>query len=172
MYKRMSSSSTVYEDLAGNVSVQVFIWNTSSSFWRLTSKYIFAQALPIQIVVVYLSVKSLSMRHMACLSTVLCHFRKLSPSLNKQYMISNEPTMQYRSKKNLFLSSVPFNLGLKKHSWNFLEAEHGQGAADGVCATLNRRADGLVAKGTDIRMDVCSMTSLRKRSLPGSSLLL
>lgn len=35
-------------------------------------------------------------------------------------------------------------------TWNFTEAGHGKGAADGVGATVRRVADAAVAKGKDI----------------------
>lgn len=61
------------------------------------------------------------------LSPVVSHFKVLIPSLNTLHMISDGPTTQYCSKKNYFcLSSVPFQLGFKKVTWNFLEAGHGK----------------------------------------------
>ncbi|KAJ3605026.1 hypothetical protein NHX12_027077 [Muraenolepis orangiensis] len=67
-------------------------------------------------------------------------------------MVSDGPTTQYRSKKNLFfLSTEPFKMGFVRVTWNFLEAGHGKGPADGVGAAVKRTADALVAKGMDIQ---------------------
>ena len=35
-------------------------------------------------------------------------------------------------------------------TWNFLEAGHGKGPADGVGAAVKRRADDIIAQGKDI----------------------
>ena len=108
---------------------------------------------------------SASMRHDASaiwthLSPVLSHFRELIPSLNTLHMISDGPTTQYRSKKNFFcLSSVPFKLGFKKVTWNFLEAGHGKGAADGVGAALKRGPMVLLQVEQTFQMGGCSLRS-------------
>lgn len=41
-------------------------------------------------------------------------------------------------------------MGFRSITWNFLEAGHGKGPADGVGAAVKRNADSLVAKGIDI----------------------
>ena len=51
-----------------------------------------------------------------------------------------------KAKKNFFLlTTIPFNFGFERLTWNFLEAGHGKGPADGVGAAVKRRADALVA---------------------------
>ena len=56
-----------------------------------------------------------------------------------------------KAKKNFFLlTTIPFNFGFERLTWNFLEAGHGKGPADGVGAAVKRRADALVAQGTDL----------------------
>lgn len=41
-------------------------------------------------------------------------------------------------------------MGWKKLSWNFLEAGHGKGPADGIGAAVKRRADDIIARGKDL----------------------
>ncbi|WAR24778.1 hypothetical protein MAR_038447 [Mya arenaria] len=52
------------------------------------------------------------------------------------------PTTQYRNKLNFYLCSTKvFDYGCTLSTWNFLEAAHGKGAADGVGAAVKRAAD-------------------------------
>jgi len=48
------------------------------------------------------------------------------------------------------LSSKLFSYGFESATWNFFEAAHGKGAADGVGAVIKRTADRLVNQGTDL----------------------
>ncbi|CAM4571943.1 unnamed protein product [Leuciscus chuanchicus] len=41
-------------------------------------------------------------------------------------------------------------MGWKKLTWNFLEAGHGKGPADGIGAAVKRRADDIIARGKDL----------------------
>ena len=41
-------------------------------------------------------------------------------------------------------------MGWKKVTWNYTEAGHGKGPADGIGAAVKRRADAIVAKGKDL----------------------
>lgn len=87
----------------------------------------------------------------AHLRPVLHHLKENNPSIKVLHLVSDGPTTQYRSKKNFFfLSTEPFKMGFKRVTWNFLEAGHGKGPADGVGAAVKRMADALVAKGVDI----------------------
>ena len=45
---------------------------------------------------------------------------------------------------------LPFEKGFTSVTWNFFEAGHGKGAADGIGGVLKRTADKLVAQGIDI----------------------
>lgn len=82
---------------------------------------------------------------------VLHFLRESYPMVQKLYFISDGPTMQYQSKKNFFLMSrIPFQMGFTAVNWNFLEAGHGKGPADGIETTTKRTADLQVARGTDI----------------------
>ncbi|XP_052772638.1 uncharacterized protein LOC128211672 [Mya arenaria] len=44
-----------------------------------------------------------------------------------------------------------FDLGYKYGTWNYLEAGHGKGAADGIGATVKRTADSFVLTGHDVK---------------------
>lgn len=43
-----------------------------------------------------------------------------------------------------------FRSGFSRVTWNFLEAGHGKGPADGVGAAIKRNADAIVARGIDV----------------------
>lgn len=88
----------------------------------------------------------------AHLRPVLHHLQEKYPATSVLHMVSDGPTTQYRSQKNFFLlSTEPFKMEFKMITWNFLEAGHGKGPADGVGAAVKRNADALVAKGIDIQ---------------------
>ena len=87
----------------------------------------------------------------AYLKPVLDHLRSSYPSVKTVHMFSDGPTTQYRQKKtSFFFSTRLFELGFTAGSWNFFEASHGKGAADGVDAVLKRTADRLVRQGVDL----------------------
>ncbi|KAK6307715.1 hypothetical protein J4Q44_G00209860, partial [Coregonus suidteri] len=67
------------------------------------------------------------------------------------HFVSDGPATQYRSKNNLYrLSTLPFEIGFQRVTWNYLETGHGKGPADWVGAAVKRRADGIVAQGEDL----------------------
>jgi len=68
------------------------------------------------------------------------------------HFISDGPTTQYRNKHNFYLlSRKVFHYGFTSATWNFLEAGHGKGAADGIGAVIKRTADAIVSvRGNDI----------------------
>ena len=67
------------------------------------------------------------------------------------HILSDGPTTQYRNRTNFALTQMlPFRVGYKTVIWNFLEAAHGKGAADGIGAVVKRTADRLVSQGTSI----------------------
>jgi len=73
------------------------------------------------------------------------------PQVDTLHVQSDGPTTQYRNRLNFFLTSVvPFHLGFKKVWWNFSEAAHGKGPADGVGAGIKRLADNSVLAGHHI----------------------
>lgn len=85
------------------------------------------------------------------------------------HFITDGPTTQYRNKKNFYLAStIPSRFGISWVSWNFLEAGHGKGAADGIGGAVKRSADRLVAEGKDIP----DADALFETLLPSSTILL
>lgn len=75
------------------------------------------------------------------------------PNLDTIHIVSDGPSTQYRNKINFYLFStvLPEEYPSIKHAqWNFSGASHGKSAADGIGAAIKRRADNLVANGTDI----------------------
>ncbi|XP_035280490.1 uncharacterized protein LOC118231110 [Anguilla anguilla] len=87
----------------------------------------------------------------AHLSKVLTYLKDQHPTASVLHVVSDGPTTQYRSKKNFYLlTNMPYQMGWKKVTWNFLEAGHGKGPADGIGAVVKRRADDLIARGKDI----------------------
>ncbi|WAR19946.1 hypothetical protein MAR_001784 [Mya arenaria] len=58
------------------------------------------------------------------------------------HFVTDGPTTQYRNKLNFYLwCTKVFDYGCTLSTWNFLEAAHGKGAADGVGAAVKRAAD-------------------------------
>lgn len=87
----------------------------------------------------------------AHLTPVLSYLREQHPAATTLHVVSDGPTTQYRSKKNFFLlTNVPYQMAWKRVTWNFLEAGHGKGPADGIGAAIKRRADDIIARGRDI----------------------
>nr|CAI5852642.1 unnamed protein product [Callosobruchus analis] len=67
-------------------------------------------------------------------------------------MFSDSPATQYRQKQSFYLicNRLFSNYNFTKVTWNFFEAGHGKGAADGIGGFLKRTADQLVACARDI----------------------
>lgn len=77
------------------------------------------------------------------------------------HIISDGPTTQYRNKQNVYLlANKVFSYGFRCATWNFLEAGHGKGAADGIGVVVKRTADAFVNKGGDITKASELMTAL------------
>ncbi|MES9881945.1 MAG: hypothetical protein ABW185_13790 [Sedimenticola sp.] len=80
--------------------------------------------------------------------------------VNTIHVISDGPTTQYRNKQNFHLFSTRiFEKGFRRGTWNFLEAAHGKGAADGIGAVIKRLGDKVVHTG---RHDVTCAEDLMK----------
>jgi hypothetical protein len=76
--------------------------------------------------------------------------RKISSDQNCSFF-SDGPTTKYRQKQNFYLlNNQLYYYGFHQATWNYFEAGHGKGAADGVGAALKRKADKLVSFGKDI----------------------
>ncbi|XP_013189980.1 uncharacterized protein LOC106134461 [Amyelois transitella] len=67
------------------------------------------------------------------------------------HIFSDSPATQYRQKHNFYL----FQKNIKEYkyeyaTWNFFEASHGKGPADGVGGALKRQLDNHISHGNDI----------------------
>lgn len=71
-------------------------------------------------------------------------------SVKVMHVFSDGPCTQYKQKKNFYLFDKYVSNYFMWGTWNFFEANHGKGAADGIGAALKRTADSKVASGTDI----------------------
>lgn len=113
-----------------------------------------------------------SFRHDPCaiwahLCKVLSFLKQKCPSASVLHIVSDGPTTQYRSKNNFFLfTNIPYQMGWKKLTWNFLEAGHGKGPADGIGAAVKRRADDLIAQGKDIPNAQVLFSELQQQTSP------
>ena len=77
----------------------------------------------------------------AHLHPVLIYLQTLKTFTNIHF-ISDGPTTQYRNKSNFYLWHHNMHKhGFSKSTWNFIEAAHGKGAADGIGAAIKRNAD-------------------------------
>jgi len=78
----------------------------------------------------------------AHLDPVVKHIQVTQPTVKGIHFISDGPTTQYRNKQNFYLWSQKVEeYGCNMSTWNFLEASHGKGAADGIGAAVKRNAD-------------------------------
>lgn len=85
------------------------------------------------------------------LEPVLNYMQSEHPNVDTLHCFSDGPCTQYRQKGNFFLFSTKlFEKKFKAGTWNFSEAGHGKGAADGIGAVLKRTADRLVSLHADI----------------------
>ncbi|KAL4718988.1 hypothetical protein ACJJTC_018527 [Scirpophaga incertulas] len=83
---------------------------------------------------------------------VLEYVQTTNRNVNQLHFLSDSPSSQYRNKRMFYIISKLYRNfpNLKLVTWNFSEAGHGKGAADGVGGTVKRVADAAVAKGKDI----------------------
>lgn len=88
----------------------------------------------------------------AHLHPILSEIKEKHPAVTTVHFFSDGPATQYKQKINFYLmANRSFEeYGFCKISWNFFEAGHGKGAADGVGGTMKRQADAIVARGNDI----------------------
>ena len=86
------------------------------------------------------------------LMPLLKKIRSEWPHVDTLHFQSDGPTTQYRNKVNFCLTAtIPKMLGFTAVWWNFSEAGHGKGPADGVGAAVKRLADGFVLSGKAIQ---------------------
>ena len=104
----------------------------------------------------------------AHLHPVLSDIRKSRENVSTVHFVSDGPTTQYRNKTNFYLASViPKTMGFANVMWNFLEAGHGKGPADGM-VLLNDTQINFVLKGriylTHPHCTGCSSLTLQSNS--------
>lgn len=97
----------------------------------------------------------------AHLKPVLTHITRQSPEIDSIHIFSDGPTTQYRQKKNFFLFTTIIKDFALTGTWNFFEASHGKGAADGIGGSVKRLLDKKVSYGNDI-LDAESALTLLK----------
>ncbi|CAG4918489.1 unnamed protein product [Colias eurytheme] len=96
------------------------------------------------------------MRHDA--AAVLAHilplieFVELLGKIDSIHFQSDSPSSQYRNKTMFYIISKLYwyYTNLRLVTWNYTEAGHGKGAADGIGGTVKRLADAAVAHGNNI----------------------
>ncbi|CAG9129863.1 unnamed protein product [Plutella xylostella] len=97
----------------------------------------------------------------AHLKPILTHITRQSPEIDSIHIFSDGPTTQYRQKKNFFLFTTIIKDFAMTGTWNFFEASHGKGAADGIGGSVKRLLDKKVSYGNDI-LDAESALTLLK----------
>lgn len=87
----------------------------------------------------------------AHLHPILNYIKDTDQNVTTIHFFSDGPTTQYRQKKNFYLFSRNiYDYGFLGGTWNFFEASHGKGAADGVGGAIKRALDLKVSQGVDI----------------------
>jgi len=85
------------------------------------------------------------------LDPVLKFIKNSHPAVDTLHFLSDGPATQYRQKLNFYYLCTKLQpYGFQNATWNFSEAGHGKGAADGVGGALKRTADKLVSLQHDI----------------------
>lgn len=88
-------------------------------------------------------------------SAIWAHLKPIYNKCSKRFQalnspfVSDGPTTQYRCKQKFYLFSTQLleNFHFKSGSWNFLEAGHWKGPADGIGGAIERVADAFIANG-------------------------
>ena len=87
----------------------------------------------------------------AYLDPVLKMIKQQHPTVSTIHFFSDGPATQYRQKLNFYYFCTQIqSCGFANGTWNFSEAGHGKGAADGVGGALKRTADKLASLQHDI----------------------
>lgn len=104
---------------------------------------------------------------------ILVHLKKILdfyfhqfPTVNKLHFQSDGPTTQYRNRKMFYLVSqyLPdYYPQIDQITYNFSEAGHGKGPADGIGGSLKKSADDEVKYGHDIPDFETLVSTLRTR---------
>ena len=76
---------------------------------------------------------------------VLQDLKTSYPEVTHLHFMSDGPVTQYPGRSNMhLLANIPFDLGFQEVWWNFSEARHRKGAADGIGSVVKQTADGIV----------------------------
>ncbi|CAH2008898.1 unnamed protein product [Acanthoscelides obtectus] len=96
---------------------------------------------------------------------VISNLKTVLPNITTIHFFSDGPATQYRQKLNFyFIFTEIFKYNFVRVTWNFFEAGHGKGAADGIGGYLKRTADKKVATGSDISDSETFFHTLRNSS--------
>lgn len=108
----------------------------------------------------------------AHLTPILLQIATIVPKLKILHFVSDSPSTQYRNKTMFMLFTRFLNtiIPIDMASWNYCEAGHGKGAADGVGGVIKRTADKLVLQGNDIT-DSVTLLKLLEPKCPGVILI-
>lgn len=98
------------------------------------------------------------------LKPMLADLKRDYPNIKTLHFFTDGPVTQYRQKKNFYLLSTLLNNYYNVATWNFWEASHSKGPADGIGAVLKRTADRLVREGTDIPSAKAMFASLQSKT--------
>ncbi|KAJ8686369.1 hypothetical protein QAD02_022163 [Eretmocerus hayati] len=114
-----------------------------------------------------------SLRHdavaiMTHLKPILDHYLAKLPNVTELHVLSDGPTTQYKNRFAVYvITQFLLNLfpQIARFTWNFSEAGHGKGPADGIGATVKRAADDQVKYGADI-LDLSSLMTALEGKVP------
>jgi len=97
---------------------------------------------------------------------ILTKIKYKYPDITVVHFISDSPSSQYRCVKNLYLMKTLMHqeYGFQHVTWNYTEAGHGKGPADGIGGVLKRTADEVVNAGNDIPDAATLYHSLQKKT--------
>ena len=74
---------------------------------------------------------------MGHLKPFLIELKRSQAQFSTPHFMSNGPVTQYKGRGNIHLmANIQFDLGYKEVFWNFSEAVHGKGPADGMGANI------------------------------------
>ena len=100
----------------------------------------------------------------AHIEPVIHYVKEDIPDVHHIDFWSDGPTSQYRNKQHFLCISHIEAFGLKSCTWNFFEAGHGKGAADGIGGVVKRSADRSTNEGTEVQSAQAFVDELTKRT--------
>ncbi|KAJ8676282.1 hypothetical protein QAD02_012069 [Eretmocerus hayati] len=105
---------------------------------------------------------------MTHLKPILDHYLAKLPNVTELHVLSDGPTTQYKNRFAVYvITQFLLNLfpQIARFTWNFSEAGHGKGPADGIGAAVKRAADDQVKYGADI-LDLSSLMTALEGKVP------